>query len=349
MRIREMFFVAGFLLVATGCGSDGADDAATTAAPNTTALPAADSTAAPNTTALPAAALPESLSIMAPADPGGGWDGTARAMQTALDPLLDGSVDVYNVPGAGGTVGLAQFKDSSGSGSDLMVMGSVMVGAILTNDSPVTLEDVTPIASLTTEYLAIVVPASSPFQTIDDLIAAFVADPTAVSWAGGSAGGTDHQLVALIAKNQGVPAGSINFIAHSGGGEALASLLSGAVSAGVSGLSEFRDQVDAGALRLLAVSSSERIDGADVPTLIESGIDVELSNWRGVVAPAEISDADRMALLAAIEQMTATDEWVAELEAKGWTSFYQSGDEFAAFLGEYSETVKVVLAEIGLL
>ena len=179
---------------------------------------------------VPEAPLPESLEIMAPADPGGGWDGTARAMQAVLDPVIDGSVEVTNVPGAGGTIGLAEFAGRSGSGTDLMVMGSVMVGAIITNDSPVTLESVTPIASLTTEYLAVVVPADSDLQTFEDSIAAFQEDPRAVSWGGGSAGGSDHQLVAMIAQAAEVDPGDINYIAHAGGGEALASLLSGAVT-----------------------------------------------------------------------------------------------------------------------
>jgi len=297
---------------------------------------------------VPEAPPPERLDIMAPADPGGGWDSTARAMQAVLDPVIEGSVEVTNVPGAGGTIGLAEFAGQSGSGSDLMVMGSVMVGAIITNDSPVTLEEVTPIASLTTEYLAVVVPADSDYETFEDLVADFQEDPRSISWGGGSAGGTDHQLVALIGQAAGVDPGDINYVAHAGGGEALASLLSGAVSAGVSGISEFRDQVDAGELRYLAVSSAEPLDGVESPTIVDSGIDVTLSNWRGVVAPADLSDDDRASLLSTIDTMVNSEEWAAELERNGWESFYQSGDSFAEFLVEQSAQTEVVLAEIGL-
>ena len=294
------------------------------------------------------APLPESLEIMAPADPGGGWDGTARAMQTVLDPVIDGSIEVSNVPGAGGTIGLAEFAGRSGSGTDLMVMGSVMVGAIITNDSPVTLEAVTPIASLTTEYLAVVVPADSDLETFEDLVAAFQEDPRAVSWGGGSAGGSDHQLVAMIAQAADVDPGDINYIAHAGGGEALASLLSGAVTVGVSGISEFREQVDAGELRYLAVSAPEPVDGVESPTIVESGLDVTLSNWRGVVAPADLSDEDRASLLSTIDKMVNSEEWAAELERNGWDYFYQSGDAFAEFLAEQTEQTEVILSEIGL-
>ena len=314
-----------------------------------TAPPTSEPATSEPAATVPEAPLPESLSIMAPADPGGGWDGTARAMQTVLDPVIDGSVEVTNVPGAGGTIGLAEFAGKSGSGTDLMVMGSVMVGAILTNASPVTLDEVTPVAALTTEWLAVVVPADSELETFEDLVAAFQEDPRGVSWAGGSAGGTDHQLVALIASAAGVDPGDVNYVAHSGGGEALASLLSGAVTAGVSGLSEFVDQVEAGELRILAVSAPEAIEGVDAPTIIESGLDVTLPNWRGVVAPADLSDEDRASLLYAIDQMVRSDEWAAELERNGWTSFYLSGDDFAEFLAEQSAQTESVLTEIGLI
>ena len=297
---------------------------------------------------VPDAPPPDSLDIMAPADPGGGWDSTARAMQTVLDPMIDGAVEVANVPGAGGTIGLADFAGRSGSGTDLMVMGSVMVGAIITNASPVTLEEITPIASLTTEYLAVVVPEASDYETFADLVADFQEDPRSISWGGGSAGGTDHQLVALIAQAAAVEPGDVNYVAHAGGGEALASLLSNAVTVGVSGISEFRDQVDAGELRYLAVSSPEPVEGVEAPTIIESGLEVELSNWRGVVAPAELSDEDRASLLSTIDKMVNSEEWAAELERNGWESFYQSGDAFVEFLSEQATQTEEVLAEIGL-
>src|SRR3546814_651165 len=160
--------------------------------------------------------------------------------------------------------------------SDLLVM----LGAILTNKSPVSLEQTTPIARLTGEYEVIVVPAASEIQTLDDLVAKFKADPRSVSWAGGSAGGTDHILVGLIAEQVGVEPSGVNYIAFSGGGEALAALLANDVTAGVSGLSEFAGQIAAGKLRGIAISSPERLEGVDVPTLIEGGVNVDLVNWR---------------------------------------------------------------------
>lgn len=299
-----------------------------------------------------AAAYPEKdLGIMAPADPGGGWDSTARAMQEALKSgVITRNVEVYNRGGAGGTIGLAEFVETrKGDPHQLMVMGLVMVGAIRTNASPVDLSRVTPIASLTSEQEAIAVAADSPYQTFEDLMDAFTTDPQSISWAGGSAGGTDHILVGLLAKAKGVDPGDINYIAHSGGGEALAAILSGAASAGVSGVSEFTDQVEAGAMRILAVSGSEPVEGVDAPTISDSGVDVVLDNWRGVMAPPDISVEQRDAVVAMVTRMHDSQAWKDALASNGWSDFYKTGDEFETFIGAETTRVEGVLKEIGLI
>lgn len=291
------------------------------------------------------------VELMAPADPGGGWDQTARAMQSTLTEsgVVEENVEVYNVGGAGGTIGLAQFvSDNAGDPNQLMVMGLVMVGAIQLNDSPVDLSQTTPIASLLTEWEAIVVPADSEYQTLEQLVEAFRADPGSISWAGGSAGSTDQILIGLLAQEVGVDPAEVNYIAHSGGGEANSAILSGGVSAGVSGLAEVRDQVEAGQMRLLAVSSDERIEEADAPTIVESGYDLVVPNWRGVMAPPDISDEDREAIVGMIEEMHDTTEWQETLEANGWTDFFQTGEEYETFLDEENQRVRDVLGEMGL-
>jgi putative tricarboxylic transport membrane protein len=305
------------------------------------------------------------IEIMAPAAPGGGWDTTAREMQRVLqEEGIAPTVEVYNVEGAGGTVGIAQLvNDEAGNDHHLMMMGLVMIGAIATNASPVTLEQTTPISSLTAEFEVIVVPADSEYQTLDDLIAAFQADPTAISWGGGSAGGTDHILVGLIAQAAGVDPTQINYVPFSGGGEALAAILGGQVSAGVSGVGEWLDQIESGELRALAVSgvaaaeaggatpvaSEDPSDAAIAPTLQEQGIDVELANWRGVVAPPDISEEGRQCLVALVEQMVASEAWVQTREQYGWQDFAMSGDEFATFLDAERERVTGILTELGLI
>jgi putative tricarboxylic transport membrane protein len=299
----------------------------------------------------PVAAQIQGLEIVVPAAPGGGWDQTGRAMQDAMQEAgLASGIQVVNIPGAGGTIGLAQFVSSKeGQGNALMTGGLVMLGAILTNESPVTLDQVTPIARLTGEYEAIVVPSNSEIQSLDDLIAKFKEDPTSVSWAGGSAGGTDHMLVGLIAKQVGVEPTGINYVPFAGGGEALAAILGGHVTAGVSGWEEFAGQVETGTLRALALSSSERIEGIDVPTLKEQGVDVELTNWRAVFGPPGLSDEDKQALGEAVGQMVESEAWQNTLKERSWLDLYLPPDEFAQFLQQDSQQVETVLQEIGLL
>jgi putative tricarboxylic transport membrane protein len=292
----------------------------------------------------------ESLYVMAPANPGGGWDQTARSIQEAMQTAgIAGSVQVENVGGAGGTVGLAQFVDrKKGDGSALLVSGLVMVGAILTNQSPVTLDQVTPIARLTGEYEVIVVPGSSDIQSLDQLVEKLKADPGSVSWGGGSAGGTDHILVGLIAKAVGADPTGINYIPYSGGGEALAAIMGGHVTAGVSGYGEFAGQIASGDLKALAISAPERIAGIDIPTLKEQGVDVELANWRAVMAPPGIDDAQRDALVAVVGKMVESEPWQTTLKQKDWMNLYMAGDDFAAYLAKQNTDITVVLKDIGL-
>ena len=295
-------------------------------------------------------ALAADYSIIAPANPGGGWDQTARTMQDVLQKEgISRSVQVQNVPGAGGTIGLAQFAEQhKGDPNALIIGGYVMVGAVLTNNSPVSLADVTPIARLTGEYEAVVVPAASPHQTMADLVAALKADPGAVSWAGGSAGGTDHIAVGLIAQAAGVDPTKINYIAYSGGGEALAAILGNQVTAGVSSLGEFQSQIEAGTMRLLAVSAPERIEGVDAPTLKEAGLDVELQNWRMVAAAPGITAEQKAAITADIEKMAKSAGWQEQLAAKGWSDTWMAGADFDAQLAKDTAATEQVLKSIGL-
>lgn len=299
---------------------------------------------------LPLAAQAADYTIMAPAGPGGGWDQTARAMQEAMQADgISSNVQVVNVPGAGGTIGLAQFaNEAKGDPSRLIVGGYVMVGAILANKSPVTLDDVTPIARLTGEYEVIVVPAASPLQTSADLVAALKADPGAVSWAGGSAGGTDHITAGLFAKAAGVDPTKVNYVAFSGGGEALAAVLGSQVTVGISGYGEFQVQVEAGELRVLGISSPERIAIVDAPTFKEGGVDVSVMNWRMVAAGPDLTDEQVAAITADIEKMVNSASWQSTLKTKGWINTYLAGEEFKAQLAKEVQATTAILKEIGL-
>ena len=290
------------------------------------------------------------LKIMAPAAPGGGWDQTARSMQQALvAEKIARSVQVTNVAGAGGTVGIAQFVNGAkGDGNQVMVSGFVMVGAILTNKAPVNLDQVTPIARLTEETQVIVVPANSPIKTAKDLAEAVKKDVSKVTWAGGSAGGIDHIMAALFAGTAGADASKVNYIPFSGGGESLAAILGGKVTAGISGYGEYEGQIKSGKLRALGVTSPQRLPGVDVPTFKEQGIDLVLTNWRAVMAPPGITAEQKKALGEAIEKMVKSATWKDILKQKGWDDAYLPADAFAKFLKEEQVRVNDVLKSVGL-
>jgi putative tricarboxylic transport membrane protein len=290
------------------------------------------------------------LDIFVPAAPGGGWDQTARVIEQVMraEKIVE-NFQLEHAPGAGGAVGLPKFLSArKGQANAVMVGGMVMVGALITNKSPVKVTDTVPLARLTGEAEVIVVPNDSPFKSMKDLIAAFKADPTKVSWAGGSAGGTDHILAGMIAKAVGLDAKKVSYVAYAGGGPAQAALLGNQVSCGISGLGEFVEQIKAGKLRALAVSSDKRLPGVDIPTLKEQGIDVELFNWRGVFGAPGITNEQRAALIALFDKMNASAAWKAECEKRDWTPIYLSGDAFSKFVDAEITRITGILKDIGL-
>ncbi|WP_299036937.1 tripartite tricarboxylate transporter substrate binding protein [uncultured Pseudokineococcus sp.] len=289
------------------------------------------------------------LTIIAPASTGGGWDGLARQLQATMrDTDVVTNPQVVNVPGAAGTIGLAQLAQMEGQGDVIMITGTVMVGGVEINDSPVGFDDVTSLARLTDDYEVIVVPADSPLQSVDDLAAAWQADPGAVAVGGGSLGGTDQLLAAQLAQEVGVPATDVNYIAYSGGGEAIQALLSGASDVGISGYNEFADQIEAGALRALALSAPEPQPELGVETLYELGYDVHQGNWRGLLAPPGLTEEERAELEAIVAETVATPEWAETVERNQWVDVTLVGEDFADFIDEEVARIQAILEEAGL-
>jgi len=302
--------------------------------------------------AVPAAAQPvmDELRLIAPAAPGGGWDQTARAMQLALQRAgLVRLVPVENVPGAAGTIGLARFiGNESGRSGVAMVSGLIMLGGIVTQRSPVTLHEVTPLARLTGEYEVIAVPTASPYRTLRDLLDAFLARPESISWAGGSEGGGGEQMLAgMVADALGVAPSRVNYIAFSGGGESLPAILGGQVSVGINGFAEFAPQIDAGTLRPLAISSAARLPGVNIPTLREQGVDVEFENWRALMAPPGLTAADRARLDGLVAAMVRSPEWREALARYRWLDRYLAGEPFDRFVVAEEARVRDVLGKLG--
>jgi putative tricarboxylic transport membrane protein len=289
------------------------------------------------------------MQLVAPAAPGGGWDGTARSLQAVIEgeDLAPDGVEVVNIAGAGGTIGLSQFVTEEDANT-LMVTGATLVGAIETNESSVTLEEVVPIARITEENHVVVVPADSPFQDMGDLAEAMKADLGSVSIAGGSAGGTDQITAGLIAQAVGVDPAGVNYIAFSGGGEALSALIGNQVSAGISNVQEWAGAIEDGSLRALGVAAEEPVDGLDAPTLIEQGIDVTFANWRCILAPPGTTDEQVEQITAFLDEVHESDAWQQALEENGWTDAYLSGSEFDTFLDEQIGSIRDTLVELGL-
>ncbi|WP_406691803.1 tripartite tricarboxylate transporter substrate binding protein [Saccharopolyspora sp. ID03-671] len=290
------------------------------------------------------------LRVLVPNSPGGGYDITARTAVKAMDDAgLQSNTEVFNLPGAGGTVGLGRVVNERGNGKLAMSMGLGVVGSVYTNHSPVSLQDTTPIAKLVEESNVVVVGKDSPYQNLDQLLRDWKANPGGVPVGGGSSpGGPDHLAPMLMAKAIGLSPKQVNYVPFDGGGELLASVLGGKVSFGVSGIGEYRDQIEAGELRVLAVTGPERLPGVNAPTLIESGVDVNFTNWRGVVAPPAMSERDRAKLVSLFERLNATPEWKEALQRNGWTEAYEPGPQFGEFLRQENERVATVLEELGL-
>jgi putative tricarboxylic transport membrane protein len=289
----------------------------------------------------------DSVKMMIPANPGGGWDTTGRELGKAMTASgAVKNVQYDNKGGAAGAIGIAQFVNSSkGDPNALMMGGMVMVGGLIQNKSAVTIDQVTPVARLTSEFEVIVVPANGP-KTLKELLDKFKANPGSVSWGGGSAGGTDHILAGLIAQAIGVEPAKVNYVPFKGGGEAVSAIIGGHVTAGISGLSEFSQHIKSGKMRALAVSSAKAIDG--VPSLKEQGINVELANWRGIFAAPGITKAQRDELVKVVEKAVQSKEWKDTLKKQDWEDFYLAGDAYGQYIAAENKRIGEILGSLAL-
>jgi putative tricarboxylic transport membrane protein len=291
------------------------------------------------------------LKMMIPANPGGGWDGTGRALGKALiESGAASNVSFENKGGAAGAIGLAQFVNANKNDPNaLMVMGAVMLGGMITTRNQQGLSQVTPIARLTSEYNVFVVPAQSPFKTMKDVVDAYLKDPASVKWAGGSRGSTEHIAAAMLSRQIGVEANKVNYVPFRGGGEAIAAILGGNVSVAGSGYSEFAEYIKAGKMRAIAVTAPKRLPGIDVPTMKEQGYDIDIGNWRGVYGASGISAADRKTLTERVIKATKSKAWQDALSANGWTPALLTGSDFDQFVEKDFASLRVIMYKSGMI
>ncbi len=291
------------------------------------------------------------LKMMIPANPGGGWDGTGRALgQAILEAKTADNVQYENKGGAAGVIGLAQFANSAkGDADQLLMMGAVMIGGIITGKPPVSLTSCTPIARLTSEYNVFVVPAESPLKTMKDVVEQFKKDPGSVKWGGGSRGSTEHISAAMLARAIGVDPKKVNYVAFRGGGEAVAAILGGNVTVGGSGYSEFAEYIKSGKMRAIAVTSDKRLPNSTVPTMKEQGYNVVLGNWRGVYGGPGLSAAQRTALTDVVVKATKTKAWQDSLTKNAWTPAVMVGKEFDEFVEYEFSSLRAIMYLSGML
>ncbi|MEX5295353.1 tripartite tricarboxylate transporter substrate-binding protein [Kocuria sp. CPCC 205268] len=285
------------------------------------------------------------LTLIAPAGAGGGWDTFMREQQQAMRAnSLVNNTQVVNIPGAAGTIGLGQLSTMEGQANTLMVTGAGLVAGVAQLDSAVTHDDVRPIARVVEEYDVVVVPADSPYETMDELVEAWRAKPAEVAWTGG---GTFDQLVMTeLALEAGIEPSETTYIPKSGGGEATQALITGTADAATSGYMDVADQIEAGRLRALGMAAPERLEGVEIPTLTEQGFPVDLANWRAVLAPPGITDEEFAELRTLLEETVATPEWQKAVERNKWTEVYLAGDEFDEFLASEQERIAMLVEEI---
>ena len=300
--------------------------------------------------ALPARAA-ANIKMMIPANPGGGWDTTGRALGKAMqDAKVADTVNFENKGGAAGALGLAQFVNGSkGDANAVMVMGAVMLGGIITGKPPVSLSAATPLARLTSEYNVFVLPAASPFKTMKDVIDQLKKDPGSVKWGGGSRGSTEHIAAAMIAREVGVDPAKINYVAFRGGGEATAAILGGNVTIGGSGYSEFSEYINSRKMRAVGVTSASRLKGVAVPTLKEQGINVEIGNWRGVYGAPGITPDQRKSLIDLIVKATKSKAWSEAMEKNNWTPALLTGADFEKFVDDDFASLRATMVKSGMI
>ncbi|NGM86940.1 tripartite tricarboxylate transporter substrate binding protein [Parapusillimonas sp. SGNA-6] len=292
------------------------------------------------------------VSVMLPANPGGGWDSTGRQAFQAMKEagIYTGPVSFTNKGGAGGTIGLAEFQRAQkGKPDALAVFGAITVGAITLNKSPVDLSKFKPVARLTAEYLVIAVKADSPYKTLGDFVAALKSNPGATAVGGGSAGGVDHIALALLAQSAGIAVPSLNYIPQAGGADTVIGIVNGTLKAGISGISEFQQFADQGRIRILGITTAERVKGLDnIPTFKEAGYDVEIANWRGILGSVDMPEANYKEWVERFTKLNDSKPWQAVLQKQGWDSYFLAGDAFGQFIQSESGRINQILKDAGL-
>ncbi|MEH7127351.1 tripartite tricarboxylate transporter substrate binding protein [Neobacillus drentensis] len=298
----------------------------------------------------------KAISVVAPSGAGGGWDLTARSFTKVLaeTKLVKQPLTVENKPGGGGSVFMAEYATQQVENNDMLFVNSPPI--IINNlkkegNSPYGYKNTTPLAQLTKDYGAIVVKTDSKFKDLKSVLEEVKKDPTKLTFAGGSAPGSmDHLVSILPAFKYGVDPTKIKYVSYDGGGEAITALLGGNADVIGTDASSVKEFLKAGKVRVLAITSSERLSGdfKDVPTAKEQGVDAEFTIWRGVFGPEKMSAEAKAYWEKAIDKLVQSPEWKKEVETQGWELEYKNGADFKKFLADQETQVQQLLEALGM-
>jgi putative tricarboxylic transport membrane protein len=298
----------------------------------------------------------KAITVVAPSGAGGGWDLTARSFAKVLGEtkLVEQPLTVENKPGGGGAVFMAEYATQHVENNDMLFVNSPPI--IINNlkkegNSPYGYQNTTPLAQLTKDFGAIVVKADSKFTDLKSLLEEVKKDPSKLTFAGGSAPGSmDHLISILPAYKFGVDPTKVKYVSYDGGGEAITALLGGNADVIGTDASSVKEFLKAGKVRVLAVTSTERLTGdfQDVPTAFEQGVEAEFTIWRGVFGPEKMSEEAKTYWVNAIDKLIQTPEWQTEVETQGWEMEYKNADDFKTFLEEQEAQVTQLLEALGM-
>ncbi|MGH6625065.1 MAG: Bug family tripartite tricarboxylate transporter substrate binding protein [Burkholderiaceae bacterium] len=289
------------------------------------------------------AKLAQKLRIVIPANSGGGWDQTGRSLGASLVAagLVD-EVEYENKGGKGGTVGLAHYAEKYGSDPNTLLMGGmVMVGAVALQRPAVDLSRIQPVARLTSDYLVLAVAADSPIRTVGDLAARMRSGLKNVPVAGGSAGGVDHIFAGVLARGAGSNPEELAYLPFAGGAEVVAAVLSGKAAVGISGYSEFSEQLASGQLRAIGVSAKRALFG--IPAIRDQGVAADMANWRAVFTGAGVPVERQAEMVEAVRRATVHESWQATLKHNRWESSWLTGNSFNSFIDVDLATARVMV------
>ncbi|MEY3560912.1 MAG: hypothetical protein RL068_64 [Actinomycetota bacterium] len=282
---------------------------------------------------------------------GGGYDTFGRELMRSMraEGTLLSDATFRNISGAGGTTGLSAFlvneKGKSGKG---LVTGFAMVGGVASTKVPFDTSDAVAAARMMGEWEVVVVPAESSYKTLADLVADIKAKKATLPIAGGNLGGIDHYTAVLIYEALGLSIKDLNYVVYSGGAQVTAALLNGSSKAGISGYGEFKDQIAAGTLRILGISSASKVPGINAETLKSQKVDVVAGNWRGLMLPKGTPVAARNQVIRALDVTRQGTTWKAVMKTQVWANNWLAGDAYKTWLSNQEASILNIYRELGL-